>query len=296
MQQLPSLKALHAFVLTAQYRSMSQAASQLCVSQSAISHQIKLLEGQLGCRLFDRTTHPLQLTQSGDSLYQVVHDSFERIGVVCQQLRAPSKRLLKIVAQTSIAVEWLAPRLAQFTASHAEIQTLLHMESSLASIDTTDADLIIGTWPCPLGFVSQPFGTEWWFPVCHPTVYQSQPHWDAPLILQAPLVTSEQGSDWQLWSQQQGVAAPPAKSYHQVTLALLAAKTVSQGVGFALSNSFLAFDAVARGELVALTDFSYQLPWGQYQCHYRPAHQASAVAQLLQFLQQSWRDTRLVVR
>lgn len=296
MQQLPSLKALQAFAATAQHLSMSQAAQQLCVSQSAVSHQIKLLEQQLGCRLFDRSSHPLQLTQSGDSLYRVVLDSFNRIESVCQQLRTPSKQLLRIVAQTSIAVEWLAPRLAQFNAKHADIETLLHMESSLASIDTATADVIIGTWPCPLGFVSQPFGAEWWFPVCHPRMLQQRIRWDATAILQSPLVTSEQGSDWQLWCQQHGVQPPAAKHYQQVTLAILAAKAVSQGDGFALSNSFLAYDAVARGELVALTEFSYQLPWGQYQCHYRLEQQRHAIGTLLAFLQNCWQQTRLVHR
>lgn len=294
MATLPSLKALQAFATTATYRSMSQAATALCVSQSAISHQIKLLESQLGCRLLDRSSHPLQLTQAGDSLAQVLHDSFGRIELVCQQLRAPSKQLLRIVAQTSIAVEWLAPRLAEFHASHPDIDTLLHMESSLESLDSQQADLVIGTWPCPQGFVSQAFGTEWWFPVCHPRLFASQTQWCPADIVKTPLVTSEQGSDWQLWCQQQALPPPAATQYQQVTLALLAAKTVSSGYGFALSNSFLAFDAVTRGELVALTQWRYPLPWGQYHCHYRPDHKRRETAAILAFLQQSWQQTRLV--
>lgn len=294
MSQFPSLKALQAFAATATHRSMSQAAISLCVSQSAISHQIKLLEQQLGCRLLDRSSHPLQLTQAGDSLAQVLHDSFGRIELVCQQLRAPSKQLLRIVAQTSIAVEWLAPRLADFNARHADIETLLHMESSLDSIDCQQADLVIGTWPCPNGFVSQAFGTEWWFPICHPRLFRRQHQWQPSDIIRLPLVTSEQGSDWQLWCQQQGLTPPAQTQYQQVTLALLAAKTVSSGHGFALSNSFLAYDAVARGELVALTDWRYPMPWGQYQCHYRPDHKRRETDLLLEFLQQSWQLTRLV--
>lgn len=294
MATLPSLKALQAFAATATYRSMSQAATALCVSQSAISHQIKQLETQLGCRLLDRSSHPLQLTQAGDSLAQVLHDSFGRIDLVCQQLRAPSKQLLRIVAQTSIAVEWLAPRLAAFNASHTDIDTLLHMESSLESLDSQQADLVIGTWPCPQGFVSQAFGTEWWFPVCHPRLFASKAQWHTDDIIKAPLVTSEQGSDWQLWCQQQGISPPATTQYQHVTLALLAAKAVSSGYGFALSNSFLAFDAVARGELVALTQWRYPMPWGQYHCHYRPDHKRRETQALLTFLQQSWQQTRLV--
>ena len=70
-----------------------------------------------------------------------------------------------------------------------------------------------------------------------------------------------------------------------VNLALLATKAVSCGSGFALSNDFIAGPALAAGQLIALRQFSYQLPWGQYQLHYKAdSVQATAVEQFIQWL------------
>lgn len=71
-QTLPPLKAMQAFEATARLRSFSKAASELCVSQSAISHQIKSLEMALGRTLLHRQGKPLQLTEAGATLYSVL--------------------------------------------------------------------------------------------------------------------------------------------------------------------------------------------------------------------------------
>jgi DNA-binding transcriptional LysR family regulator len=268
--RLPSLKSLQAFEATARLRSFSLAAAELCVSQSAVSHQVKALEQQLQQQLIDRQQQPLQLTESGASLFSVLQDCFFRMRSVCQHLsQANAGKPLSVVAQTSVAVEWLAPRLDDFAGECPAIETLLHMESAADSVDVSAFDIIIGTWPCPAGFATQSLRPEWWFPVCSPAQYTLIDPTDPASLLQFPLYSSEQGQDWQLWRQQLGLAVPAALQIRQVSLALLATKAVRAGRGFALSNPFIASDAIQRGELVALPQWRYQLPWGQYQLHYR---------------------------
>ncbi|WP_233079690.1 LysR family transcriptional regulator [Rheinheimera soli] len=106
---LPPLKALQAFEATARLKSFSKAAEQLFVTQSAISHQVKLLEDFIGQPLLLRQNKSVELTQSGDMLYSVVRDCFVRLNSVTQHLLNQPPVQLKILAQTSIAVEWLAP-------------------------------------------------------------------------------------------------------------------------------------------------------------------------------------------
>lgn len=286
-----NLPYLHVFACVARHRNMTRAAEELCITQSAVSHQIRSLEQQLGQRLFDRQRSPLALTQAGDSLFRVVDDALERIAHVCQHLQAPTLRSLRVTAQTSIAVEWLAPRLHQFQQLHPQIEVRLHMESNAASLALDQTDVIVGTWPCPVGFRSQAFGPEWWFPVFNPH-FEAEPQSPAQL-LKAQLVTSEQGADWQLWAQQLGLVAPPRWRWRHVTLALLAYKSVAQSPGFALSNAFVAGDAIARGELVALTKWRYQLPWGQYHIHTRAYPGSEAVTLFCQWLHTVWQQTRL---
>lgn len=283
MQALPPLKALQAFEATARLHSFSAAAQELFVSQSAISHQVRLLEQQLGCQLINRKQQPLALTEQGATLFSVLQESFFRMRSVCQHLVQQPGRRLAIAAQTSIAVEFLAPRLNAFRSEFPHIETLLHMESNAASLDAGQFDLILGTWPCPSGFATVALRPEWWFPVCSPAQYQQLDPDDPASVFQAVLYSSEQGQDWQLWRQQMQLSAPATLQQRQVSLALLATKAVSSGEGIALSNSWMAGDAVRAGTLKALLQWRYQLPWGQYQLHYRPGGQQQP--QINQFIQ-----------
>ncbi len=283
MHRLPPLKALQAFEATARLHSFSAAGVELFVSQSAISHQIRLLEQQLGCPLINRKQQPLQLTEQGAALFSVLQESFFRMRSVCQHLAQQPVRRLSIAAQTSIAVEFLAPRLNAFHSQCPQIETLLHMESNAASLDPSQFDLILGTWPCPSGFASVALKPEWWFPVCSPAQYQRLRSDDPASVFDALLYSSEQGQDWQLWRQQMQLSAPAQLQLRHVSLALLATKAVSSGEGIALSNSFIAGDAVRAGTLKALLAWRYQLPWGQYQLHYRPGGQQQQ--QINQFIQ-----------
>ena len=73
----------------------------------------------------------------------------------------------------------------------------------------------------------------------------------------------------------------------QVSLARLATKAVSSGSGLALSNSFIAGDAIRQGQLHALTDWRYLLPWGQYQIHFRQdSLQREAIRVFIDWLEQ----------
>lgn len=283
MQALPPLKALQAFEATARLHSFSAAAQELFVSQSAISHQVRLLEDQLGCQLINRKQQPLALTEQGATLFSVLQESFFRMRSVCQHLVQQPGRRLAIAAQTSIAVEFLAPRLNAFRSAYPHIETLLHMESNAASLDAGQFDLILGTWPCPSGFATVALRPEWWFPVCSPAQHQQLDLQDPSSVFQAVLYSSEQGQDWQLWRQQMQLSAPATLQQRQVSLALLATKAVSSGEGIALSNSWIAGDAVRAGTLKALLQWRYQLPWGQYQLHYRPGGQQQQ--QINQFIQ-----------
>ncbi len=282
---LPPLKALQAFEATARLKSFSKAAEQLFVTQSAVSHQVKVLEDFIGQPLLLRQNKSVELTQSGDMLYSVVRDCFVRLNSVTQHLLNQPPVQLKILAQTSIAVEWLAPRLELFKQQHPELDTLLDMASMANNADPELYDIILGTWPAPAGFVSRQLRTEFWYPVCAPAQFHMLKTEDPAELLQYPLYSSETGEDWQLWCQHQQLRSPATMQLRYVNLALLATKAVSGGYGFALSNDFIAGPALANGQLMALRQFSYQLPWGQYQLHYKTdSVQSTAVDQFIQWL------------
>ena len=76
-RRLPSLNALKAFEATARHESFTKAADELCVTQGAVSQQVKALEDDLGVRLFGRERQRLAITEAGQFYLGVVRDAFD---------------------------------------------------------------------------------------------------------------------------------------------------------------------------------------------------------------------------
>ena len=286
MNKSPPLKAIQYFSTTARHLSFSKAAEELCVTQSAVSHQVKLLEEFFNKKLLIRQGKRISLTQEGDDLNSVVRDSLQRIETVSNHILKEPETHLKIIAQTSIATEWLAPRISSFKQSFPDISCYLTMESMAASFDAQEFDIVIGTWPTPDNFVSTKLRDEYWFPVCAPSLSTKINANQSASILTLPLYSSENGEDWQLWMQRQQLRRPAITKVEHFGLALLATKAALSGQGVALSNRFLAEDLIKQGKLVSFPQWQYQLPWGQYHVHYRQgSHYSNAVQYFVEWLQ-----------
>ncbi len=286
MHKLPPLKAIHYFSATARHLSFSKAAHELCVTQSAISHQVKILEEFLNKQLLYRQGKLLSLTQAGEDFQTVAKDSLLKLAAVTDHILNEPKVSIRIVAQTSIAVDWLAPRLPIFNQLHPDIDFYFTMESSAGNFDPQEFDIIIGTWPTPDNFLTSQIREEFWFPVCTPELAKEITLTQAESILNYPLYSSENGQDWQLWIQKQALKMPDKININHLGLAILATKSCLQGMGFALSNYFLASDLIHQGKLTAFTQWQYQLPWGQYYVHYRQdKHNTHAINHFVSWLQ-----------
>src|SRR5262245_12298044 len=85
-RQLPPLNALKAFEAAARHESFTRAAEELCVTQGAVSHQVKALEAELGLKLFNRERQRLLITEGGRAYLAVVRDAFDRIADGTQRL------------------------------------------------------------------------------------------------------------------------------------------------------------------------------------------------------------------
>src|SRR5689334_2604662 len=113
--RLPSLKFLKTFQVAAQRQSFKLAADELCVTPSAISHQVKSLETQLGISLFERGPHSLVLTEAGKHYLQSLDAVFSRLESVTEQLRIRYGRsVVRLHVPPFFASEMLMPRLQTF--------------------------------------------------------------------------------------------------------------------------------------------------------------------------------------
>src|SRR3954466_522261 len=86
LRRLPPLNALKTFETAARHESFTRAAEELCVTQSAVSHQVKALEAELGLKLFNRERQRLAITAAGRAYLAVVQDAFDRIALGTDQL------------------------------------------------------------------------------------------------------------------------------------------------------------------------------------------------------------------
>src|SRR5437667_12172821 len=85
-RSLPPLNALRSFEAAARHQSFTRAADELCVTQGAVSHQVKALETDLGVKLFLRERQRLVITEAGRQYLAVVRDAFDRIAIGTERL------------------------------------------------------------------------------------------------------------------------------------------------------------------------------------------------------------------
>ncbi len=143
-KKLPPLNSLRSFEAAARHRSFRNAAEELCVSHSAISHQVKLLEDYLGTKLFTRKARSVELTHIGSSYYPVLREAFDRLAEGTAAVMAPfGPGVLTIQLYSTFAIRWLIPRLPGFQAANPDIQVRLQTSQSDVNFDQEDVDMCV---------------------------------------------------------------------------------------------------------------------------------------------------------
>jgi LysR family glycine cleavage system transcriptional activator len=141
---LPHLAFLQGFEAAARTLSFTKAAAELFVTQSAVSRQIKALEDDLGLKLFERRSRSLTLTDSGQALYRIATDVFDRLQTATDRLRVETRaRQLAITTTTGFASLWLIPRLRRFTALHPDIDVRLSATTDTLNLERSLIDVAI---------------------------------------------------------------------------------------------------------------------------------------------------------
>lgn len=210
--KLPSLRAVKAFVAAARYQNFTRAAEALCVTQGAISRQIRELEEHLGAELFKRAGRAVELTATGSIFYDVVQLSFTSIGQAAERIRSNStaKHVVTLCCSHAFANFWLAPRLPDFFERYPEIDLNLVVTQNFLTMESgVHPDMII----CKLmkshdGYHSQPLMCDVIYPVCTPQYLAAHPELrsleelrDAALLNLSPFGRSQVAEhvDWNLW-------------------------------------------------------------------------------------------------
>lgn len=260
-RRLPSLNGLKAFEAAARHESFTRAAAELCVTQGAVSHQVKALEAELGVKLFTRERQRLVITEAGRTYLEVVRDALDRIAAGTERLQQRERAgVLTISTSPNFAAKWLVHRLGRFAEAHPNIE--LRVSAALHHVDFAreDIDLAIrhGEGASP-GLHSTKLCSEELFPVCSPRLLAGRKAIKAPGDLaRCTLLHVDDRKDWSRWLEAAGVTnADPAKGpvLNQASMAIDAA-IESQGVAIA-RTALVAWDLIA-GRLVR--PFELRLP------------------------------------
>lgn len=266
---LPSLNGLRAFEAAARHMSFTRAAAELNVTQTAVSHQIRRLEEQLGKRLFVRQSRSLVLTREGADYLPAVTTAFADLRRATERLqRADRQGLITVSTTASLAAKWLITRVAGFQDAHPGIEVRITTSSHLVDFRREQVDLAVrygrGNWP---GLRAQWLMAEDLFPVCSPALMSGINPLRRPedLARHTLLHATAAREDWQLWLTAAGLPVSLALrrglSFDQNFMALQAAV---DGLGVALGRTSLVEQDIAGGRLIVPFDVVLPADAGYY--------------------------------
>ncbi|MBE1281960.1 MAG: LysR family transcriptional regulator [Rhodobacteraceae bacterium] len=244
---LPPLGWLRTFEAAARHLSFTGAARDLNMTQSAVSQQIKSLEGYLGRPLFHRRPRALELTGAGVTYLPVVREAFRTLRHGTRAVTGARQNVVQVHCNMSFAVRWLAPRLGRFYAHHPEVLLNISTELwepqdmaegadveirySVRPSDTTRAEVLRG---------------DHYYPVCVPGYEVSletlarQPLFDCANLM----------SNWTSWAEHAGLEWPdPPVTYATTYMVSLAAVMARAGMGIA--HDVMVRDDLEQGRLIA---------------------------------------------
>lgn len=257
----PPLNALRVFEAVARTGSFRAAASDLFVTQSAISHQIKHLEDWLGLPLFDRNGRTPRLLPRGAALARDLTTAFDGIDAACRRARpASSEGAMVVAAIPSVAVCWLIPRLPRFRALHPNIQLHVIYAHHGHEIDFTTTDVAFtfaNTCPVGEGVLAEPILSGHSVPVGSPSLVGMDPvTLSANWLRTVGLLHDTDLSGWKTWLTRAETTVPdrmPGAIFEDFNL-LRAAALAGQGI--ALCSLAMIGPDLAEGRLIQLSEIS----------------------------------------
>lgn len=267
MRRLPSITALRTFEAAARHAHFGRAAQELCVTDSAVSHQIRQLEEQLGVTLFEREGRQVRPSAPARRLLHSLQQAFELILDACDELRDPgSQAQLRVAVTTELAQKWLVGRLADFAERHPQITLHLHEQPLEAQLPGAEMDLAIiyGTGPEDAsGYFVRPLPTLQFFPVCSPGLFNQSPlKHPRDLARHCLLHDDQDGKTWNAWLATHAVDLRPARHLY-LGHAGLTMEAAARGQGVAIGDNLTSAEDLASGRLVR--PFAAQVPsLGQY--------------------------------
>ncbi len=251
-----SLRAVRAFIAVARHSSIKLAATELGLTASAISHQIKVLEGQLQTALFTRSNNALSLTEAGRLLKEEAGAGVAAIDKAVERVMRGANALTIRVGVT-FAIRWFIPVLARFKARYPEASIRVETTTGDDGKGLEDADLCILYRPhgVDLGKGEEPILRDVCRPVAAPSLFNARGAGSAPFqggedISSIPALSCAAGDwDWKLWSQEAGIDFNLLRFGENFDIDDTALRAAVAGMGMVLAPPLMTRIEVEQGGL-----------------------------------------------
>ncbi|MGL6289578.1 MAG: LysR substrate-binding domain-containing protein [Silanimonas sp.] len=255
---------LRAFVDVVRYGSLSAAAGHQHLTVSALSHQMKALEGRLGGALLQRGSRGVTPTPAGQRLFAAIEPAFAVIDAASQALGARRAHVLTLSVLPSMASGWLIPRLGRFVEAHPQLEINLRSDTALVDFDRQpDIDAALrfgaGSWP---GLNATLLFGDALAPVASPELLAAR-RWRAGQAIDSLPLLGDPGKRWVDWFRLEGrdrsvrcvATFADSESLHRAAV---------EGVGVALARLSLTQSLVAAGRLRVLSRRRLPSPYAHY--------------------------------
>jgi LysR family glycine cleavage system transcriptional activator len=245
---------LRAFEAAARHCNFRNAADELSVSHSAISHQVKFLEEFLQVELFVRRSRSVELTKTGHNYYLVLRDVFDRLADATNRIVVPrSANVLTLQVYSTFAIRWLLPRMGNLQKAHPDLQIRLITAQTDVDFDHDNIDLAV--------MIGEPSRSDLHyefmyrssvFPVCSPSLLSGLKPLNKPADLTCHTILQVHPSekDWGIWLEENDVPGLDLESGVQFDSYDHALNAAADGIGIALAMQPFAARDLRSGVLV----------------------------------------------
>lgn len=250
---LPPMQALRSFEAASRLSSISKAASELYVTQGAVSKQIKVLESFLSVSLFTRTNNGIELTAKGRQYIPTVIKALNELSSIGEALQSnPQQQTLLLDVIPSMSNIWLIPRIHSFEQRFSHLKVDLISGDGPPDFNSTQADLCIRCLPPVTARANSiELFTECLLLVAAPELVQAKPIQSARDLLKQRLI--QQNTRPHMWS---NFLAKQNLANDQLNLGMgfqhffMSLKAAEEGLGIALIPDFLARQSLQQGKLI----------------------------------------------
>lgn len=254
MRLTPSsvLRQLRVFCLCARTLSFKAAASQLHLTPSAVSHQVRELEDYLGARLFERRTRALELTPEGRELLEACEPAFATLDDALRSVsRRGRRKVLRILLPPLFESEAFMPRLSRLFEAQPDIdiQVTSHDPRPTEHPSTADVSVLVLETPPP-GLVSHELFELKLVAVCSPAIAERAQRLGRNLFKESALIVNRLRRDaWERWAEDNALSPPEPRMVIEFESHLAVVRAAEQGLGVALVPDIAGASWIERGTL-----------------------------------------------